>query len=45
MKKTGLTIRIEEELRLEITEKAQQNNLTVFQYVRKLLWDKHFIQI
>ncbi|WP_008637112.1 hypothetical protein [Bizionia argentinensis] len=43
MKKTGLTIRIEDYLREEIERRAEENNQTVSAYVRQVLMDKHFI--
>jgi predicted DNA-binding protein len=43
MKKTGLTIRIEDMLRERLVEVAESKNQTVSEYVRELLWDKHFI--
>ncbi|HLV38271.1 hypothetical protein [Xanthomarina sp.] len=43
MKKTGLTIRIDDHLRESIEAAALRENLTVSQYVRELLWDKHGI--
>ena len=43
MKKTGLTIRIEDMLRERLVEVAESKNQTVSEYVRELLWEKHFI--
>jgi antitoxin component of RelBE/YafQ-DinJ toxin-antitoxin module len=45
MKKTGITIRIEDTLRERLVEVAESKNLTVSEYVRELLWEKHFITI
>ncbi|MCX7552113.1 hypothetical protein [Xanthomarina sp. F2636L] len=44
-KKTGLTIRIEDDLRDMLYDTAKLKGVTVSEYVRELLWDKHCITL